>query len=130
MSISSQDAGREAAVGHRHRPEPLGGVRVQSPGDQQHRDGRAQPTVQEGPHQRDAYVSQALLPGPIPALFSMTECGLKLLFKLNKTLMLLQPHVKHLCSHQAEQTLHILIPKLKRYMNILTGPTLLRQLRG
>lgn len=68
--------------------------------------------------------------GHIPALLSSTEPGLKLLFKLNKTLMLLQPRAKHLCSHQAEQTLHILIPNLKRYMNILTGPTLLRQLRG
>lgn len=44
--------------------------------------------------------------------------------------MQFQPNVKHLCSHQAEQTLHILIPNFKRYMNILAGSALILQFRG
>lgn len=44
--------------------------------------------------------------------------------------MQLQSNVKHLCSHQAEQTIHILIPNLKRHMNILAGSTLILQFRG
>lgn len=66
-------------------------------------------------------------------LQSRTEQNSNVFFfflKLNKTLMQLQPNIIHLCSHQTEQTLHILILNWKRYMNILAGSTLILQFRG
>lgn len=59
MLRSSWAARGEAAVSHCHWLEPLGGVWVQSLGNQQHRNRRAQQTLQKGPHQRNAYVSEA-----------------------------------------------------------------------
>lgn len=72
MSLSSRAARGEAAVSHCHWLESLGGVRVQSPGNQQHRNRRTQQTLQKGPHQRNAYVSEA--PYVSSAANSDTNC--------------------------------------------------------
>lgn len=77
MSFSPWAARGEAAVSHCHWLESLGGVRVQSPGNQQHWNRRAKHTLQKGPHQRNAYVSATLPPTAAQNSFQMMHfiCG-------------------------------------------------------
>lgn len=53
---SSRGGGGPPADSYNNRPEPLGGVRVSSPGKQHHRDRRAQQAIQTSKDKGDLYV--------------------------------------------------------------------------